>query len=331
MNSKLLIAGLVAACSLLAQPPGPRGRGPMGFGGPGGPGRGGPGLAATVTGAPYSGVEVRTSQQVLAAGGVIARTEQTNVYRDSQGRVRRESTRTGPDGQTHTRITIADPVAGTVTELDAKNKTAFTRTARFPSQSQTAGASRPQMMGAGRRGVAQTDANVKRETLAARTMNGIIASGTRVTHTIPAGTIGNSQALDTVRETWIGGRSQGTGDDQGDRSALRDDDDGVDEYQPQPAGSVALPGSLRLHGEERTGRPGLRSSSKSIDSIHASFQFPAPELGPLPSRWPDFFVRRGVIPLLICDGRHSTQLTLGRFRGQECGSFVILCATREGS
>ena len=61
------------------------------------------GLAATVTGAPYSGVEVRTSQQVLAAGGVIARTEQTNVYRDSQGRVRRESTRTGPDGQTHTR------------------------------------------------------------------------------------------------------------------------------------------------------------------------------------------------------------------------------------
>ena len=76
----------------------------MGFGGPGGPGRGGPGLAATVTGAPYSGVEVRTSQQVLAAGGVIARTEQTNVYRDSQGRVRRESTRTGPDGQTQTRI-----------------------------------------------------------------------------------------------------------------------------------------------------------------------------------------------------------------------------------
>ncbi len=204
MNSKLLIAALVAAGSLLAQPPGgPRGRGPMGFGGPGGPGRGGPGPAATVTGAPYSGVEVRTSQQVLAAGGVIARTEQTNVYRDNQGRVRRESTRTGPDGQTHTRITIADPVAGTVTELDAKNKTAFTRTARFPSQTQTDGTGRPQMMGAGRRGAAQTEANVKREALAARTMNGIIASGTRVTHSIPAGTIGNSQALDTVRETWM--------------------------------------------------------------------------------------------------------------------------------
>jgi hypothetical protein len=30
-----------------------------------------------------------------------------------------------------------------------------------------------------------------------------VASGTRVTHTIPAGTIGNSQALETVRETWM--------------------------------------------------------------------------------------------------------------------------------
>ena len=36
------------------------------------------------------GVEVRTSQQVLAAGGMISRTEQTNIYRDSQGRVERK-------------------------------------------------------------------------------------------------------------------------------------------------------------------------------------------------------------------------------------------------
>lgn len=203
MNAKVLIAGLVAAGSLLAQPPGgPRGRGPMEFGGPGGPGRGGPGPVETVTGAPYSGVELRTSQQVLAAGGVILRTEQSNVYRDSQGRVRRETTRKGPDGQTETRVTISDPVAGAVHELDAKNKTAFTRPARFPSQSQAASSSRAQTMGAGRR-TGQTEANVKRETLAARSMNGMIASGSRVTHTIPAGTIGNSQAIETVRETWM--------------------------------------------------------------------------------------------------------------------------------
>jgi hypothetical protein len=30
-----------------------------------------------------------------------------------------------------------------------------------------------------------------------------VASGSRVTHTIPAGAIGNSQAIETVRETWM--------------------------------------------------------------------------------------------------------------------------------
>ena len=57
-------------------------------------------------------------------------------------------------------------------------------------------------MGA-RRQPEAAQANVKRETLAAQSMNGVIASGTRVTHTIPAGTIGNTQAIDTVRETWM--------------------------------------------------------------------------------------------------------------------------------
>ena len=206
MNAKVLIAGLIAAGSLLAQPSGgPRGRGPMEFGGPGGPGRGGQGPVATVTGAPYSAVETRTSQQVLAAGNVIQRSGQTTVYRDSQGRVRRETTRTGPDGQTSTRITISDPVAGVVQELEPKTKTAFTRPARFPGSSQTAGTAgsgRQQMMGAGRR-PASNDTNVKRETLAAQSMQGTLASGTRVTRTIPAGAIGNSQAIETVRETWI--------------------------------------------------------------------------------------------------------------------------------
>jgi len=173
-----------------------------GPGGPGGPGRGMRGPVATVTGAPYSAVEVRTSQQVLAAGNVIQNQEQTNVYRDSQGRVRRETTRTGPGGQTQTRVTISDPVAGVVHELDVKNKTAFTRPARFPNASPTAGAGRPRPQGAGR-GPAQTDANAKRETLPAQSMHGMMASGTRVTRTIPAGTIGNSQAIETVRETWM--------------------------------------------------------------------------------------------------------------------------------
>ena len=44
---------------------------------------------------------------------------------------------------------------------------------------------------------------MKRETLAAQSIHGLMASGTRVTRTVPAGTIGNSQAFETVRETWM--------------------------------------------------------------------------------------------------------------------------------
>jgi hypothetical protein len=190
MNTRVVISGLVAATALLAQAPGgPRGRGAMG---PGfGPGRG----FQTVTGAPYSGVEVRTSQQLLANGNLIQRQSQTNVYRDSQGRVRTEMTIQRPDGTTATRISIADPVAGVVHELDAQRKISFDRPGHFQNNS---GASSSSQTSATR----ALPANETRETLAAQTMNGLIASGTRITRTIPAGQIGNSQPIQTVREVW---------------------------------------------------------------------------------------------------------------------------------
>jgi hypothetical protein len=153
-------------------------------------------------GAPYSAVEVKTSQQVLAAGNTIQREEKTNVSRDAQGRVRKETTSTGPDGQPVANVTISDPVAGVVYELDAKNKVAFSRPARFLSPLQTAVADRQRTMGAGQL-PAETEANVKRETLEAQSMHGVMATGTRLTRTIPAGAIGNAQAMEIVRETWI--------------------------------------------------------------------------------------------------------------------------------
>jgi hypothetical protein len=202
MKTKALIAGLVMAGSLLAQPPvGPRGRGQMGMGGPGGPGRGGQGPVPTVVGAPYSAVEVTTSQQALAAGNAIQRQEQSKVYRDSEGRVRRETTGTGSDGQPQTRVTISDPVAAVVYELDAKNKVAYSRPATFLTPLQTVAMERQRTMGPGQPH-AEPEANVKRETLAAQSMHGIMANGTRVTRTIPAGTVGNAQAIEIVRETW---------------------------------------------------------------------------------------------------------------------------------
>lgn len=68
----------------------------------------------TVKGAPYSAEEVNETNQVLADGTRIHRENRTTVYRDSEGRTRRES----PDN-----ITITDPVANVTYFLDPKTMT----------------------------------------------------------------------------------------------------------------------------------------------------------------------------------------------------------------
>jgi hypothetical protein len=68
----------------------------------------------TVIGAPYSGEEVNEATQTLADGTRIHRETKTTVYRDSQGRTRREA----PDN-----ITITDPTASVTYFLDPKTMT----------------------------------------------------------------------------------------------------------------------------------------------------------------------------------------------------------------
>jgi len=72
-------------------------------------------MGQAVKGAPYSGDEVNSSTQVLADGTRIHRENKTTVYRDSEGRVRRE---------TPEQITIMDPVAGVSYFLNPKTMTA---------------------------------------------------------------------------------------------------------------------------------------------------------------------------------------------------------------
>ena len=68
----------------------------------------------TVVGAPYSGEEVSETSQALADGTRIHRETKTTVYRDTQGRTRREA----PDN-----ITITDPTASVTYLLDPKTMT----------------------------------------------------------------------------------------------------------------------------------------------------------------------------------------------------------------
>ncbi len=214
MKRSVILVGLCAAASLLAQGP-PAGRGARGFGGPGGPEFGMPGMGRTITGAPYSGVEVRDTQQVLPNGNVITNHSQSNVARDSSGRTRVETTLPahGPAGSGATPTTIVnihDPVAGVMRTLNPQNKTSR-EVSIHPGPGRGANgnpAGRPQGRAAGNSTSAatrtpRTDPNTVTENLGMQTVNGVQATGTRVTRTIPAGQIGNAQPIQIVHETWL--------------------------------------------------------------------------------------------------------------------------------
>jgi hypothetical protein len=209
---KLAFVGFLTISALLAQPQGPPPGGRFGDRGPGfGPG--GPGMR-TVTGAPYTGTEVSSSTQTLSNGNVIARQNQTNIARDGQGRVRHESTMKHPDGTTSTHVSIHDPVAGVIHNLDPQRKVSNDQVLHAPPAGQGRGRGpggpRPnggspdvaRAGGPGGRGPRRTDPNVATENLGIQTINGVQATGTRITRTIPAGAEGNTQPIVTVHETW---------------------------------------------------------------------------------------------------------------------------------
>lgn len=202
--NKMILVGLAAAASLLAQPGPGFGRGPGRGPGPGGPG--GPEMRNPVSGAPFSGTETTTSTQTLANGSTITHTTTTTFYRDSSGRVRTETTlpaRPGSSESPRTVVTISDPVAGVIHELDATNKVSRDMTIRRRNgNAQTRPA--PTANGQARvmRGPAANDAHLVHETLVGQSVGGVYATGDRSTRTIPAGTEGNSADLQRVHEVW---------------------------------------------------------------------------------------------------------------------------------
>lgn len=157
-----------------------------------------------VTGAPYSAITVIVTTQTLADGTTINRKIQANVVRDSQGRVRRETTMPaiGPlaaNGQPKTFILIHDPVAGTAFELHPDTKTAVQLPARM------GGKKNPDALQNkfdARLEEEVANGTLKKDDLGTQSVNGISAQGTRYTRTIPAGQIGNDKPITIVNERW---------------------------------------------------------------------------------------------------------------------------------
>jgi hypothetical protein len=194
---------LLPVAALLAQ--GPRGGGffPM-------DGRGMgmmAGSQAVVAGAPYSALEVVQTQETLADGNTIVHKRQSNVYRDSAGRVRTEETIT-PDASTgkqpYTLTTILDYVGGHRYLLNSSTMTAYEGPLHTP-RTPPAGAASDSASPMARRG-AQGDVtrpNVVRTQLSAQSVNGVMATGVQHSETIPVGAIGNARAIQTTRVMWV--------------------------------------------------------------------------------------------------------------------------------
>jgi len=98
-----------------------------------------------VKGSPYSAESVTESVQLLADGNRITRTSQASIYRDSEGRTRRDQTlnHIGPwataDEAPQT-IFINDPVAGANYVLNVRNRTAQKSSYGFYFNSDRSGA-----------------------------------------------------------------------------------------------------------------------------------------------------------------------------------------------
>jgi len=191
-------------------------------------------MSKPVTGAPYTATAVTETTQVLADGNRIVNETESQLARDSQGRTRRQETMNnlGPLATNAPNMAfINDPVHKVSYLLDLNDKTA--RVIKIPAPGQEGGGPTPMALapvvkdGAGAPGQAAVqkrvliagggagvgveqrvwvssaeDGQVKTESLGKQTIEGVTATGTRTTRTIPAGEIGNERPLEITSEVW---------------------------------------------------------------------------------------------------------------------------------
>ncbi len=226
---RMTIVALIAlAAGAFAQGPlpGRGGRERMGFDGipgPGGPIEPGAGmLRAGVTNAPFSADVITETSQTLADGNHIHQTITSRVYRDSEGRTRREQAVNlnglAPNASMQQMVFINDPVAGVSYSLNAKDHTGmkYVRNGRGSqrlSPDASGGGPRPRAGGPDALGMGRpnaADQNLKTEALGRQAVEGVQAEGRRTTMIIPAGQAGNDLPMHIVVESWYSSDLQTT-------------------------------------------------------------------------------------------------------------------------
>ena len=143
---------------------------------------------------PYSAETLTENTQILNNGTRLTRRMTGMVYRDDEGRTRREmsASTAGPfatSGDTQHLIFINDPVAGVSTTIMPDSDTALTKPLPAPSNDEP-----PEME-------VSSDGG-RTESLGKEVIEGFEAEGTRTTILIPPGRIGNDKAIEIVHERW---------------------------------------------------------------------------------------------------------------------------------
>ena len=191
---------------------------------------------APIKGAPFCANVVTEHTQNISDGNRIHTTDNSTLCRDSDGRTRREAAVNllggAPQTSSPKLITIVDPVAGVRYLLDTENKVAQKMPLKpeegpdTPVAPGTPGKSGGQIMfsqrigGSGEAVVNKMSVNKTApdsgepapasENLGDQTINGIQATGTRVTTTIPAGKMGNEKPIVVTSESWYSSELKAT-------------------------------------------------------------------------------------------------------------------------
>jgi hypothetical protein len=144
--------------------------------------------------APYSAETLTETTQILNNGAKLTRRTTGTVYRDDEGRTRREMSASiaGPFAtmsDTQRLIFINDPVAGVSSTIIPDSDRVVTKTLPV----------------AGNDELPETEIsseNSRTESLGKDVIEGLLAEGTRTTILIPPGRIGNDETLEIIHERW---------------------------------------------------------------------------------------------------------------------------------
>jgi hypothetical protein len=151
---------------------------------------------------PYSAIEVEESNLTLADGNHMARIVKTRVYKDGEGRTRKDILLDTGEPERIGQITIYDPDTATTWYLYPNDHTARKQVVEKPPVPVDASENKPQLS---RRPPADVEAmkpDIRSEPLGEKTIDGYRVLGSRTIINHPAGAFGFERPVVETWESW---------------------------------------------------------------------------------------------------------------------------------